>query len=178
MNGPPPGGLRWVQAGLEPGTHDLQGADNVSIATLRFAPKPAISWNYTDRRRARAEHGARHWDLRIERGGIAGMLGIRASVVLSGSNTGTLTAAAYFITGALELDNGHRYRWDGGMARSLSAFNDHDGTLLIRFDPGSLSDRVNTYLHVEPEAARLGDWPLLAILGLYLRLAMTKTFRQ
>ena len=43
--------------------------------------------------------------------------------------TPRLSATAF--TGALELDNGHRYRWDGGMARSLSAFNDHDGTLLI-----------------------------------------------
>jgi hypothetical protein len=170
-----PQGLRWVQAGLQPGSHDLLGDAG---ATLRFEPKPAITWAYTNRRRARGAMGPGHWDLWIERRGIAGLLGTRASVLMSGTDVGMLIASAYFMKGTLELMTGHRYLWDGGMARSASAFRDHDGKVLLQFEPGSLLERVNTYLDVQPEAARLSDWPLLAVLGLYLRLAMLKVFRQ
>jgi len=170
-----PQGLRWVQAGLQPGSHDLRGDAGTSLATLRFEPKPAITWAYTDRRRACAAMGPGHWDLCTERRGIAGLLGTRASVLMSGTDVGMLITSVYFMKGTLELMTGHRYLWDGG---SASAFRDHDGKVLLQFEPGSLLERVNTYLDVQPEAARLSDWPLLAVLGLYLRLAMLEVFRQ
>jgi len=170
--------LRWVQDGVLPGSHDLRAGDGASIATVRFEPRPTISWSYTDRRRARAACGQQHWDLRIERSGIMGLLGIRASVRVSGSDVGAFAAGAFFLTGILELSGGRSFRWDGGMERSRSVFEDASGQLLIGFEPGSMAERINTYLDVRPNAAYLLEWPLLAVLGLYLRLAMSKTFRQ
>jgi hypothetical protein len=111
-----PQGLRWVQAGLQPGSHDLRGDAGTCLATLRFEPKPAITWAYTDRRRACAEMGPRHWDLRIERRAIAGLLGIRASVLMSGTDVGMLITSVYF----MKLMTGHRYLWDGGSASERS----------------------------------------------------------
>jgi hypothetical protein len=106
------------------------------------------------------------------------LLGIRASVRVCGSDVGAFAAGAFFLTGVLELSGGRSFRWDGGMERSRSVFEDASGRLLIGFEPGSMAERINTYLDVRPNAAYLSEWPLLAVLGLYLRLAMSKTFRQ
>jgi hypothetical protein len=173
-----PEGLLWVQSQMEPGYHELRAAGDQVIGKLRFAPRPAFVWEYKNERRARAEVGSLHWDFRIERKGLAGLLGIGASVPVAGSDTGNFAARASFITGTLELVSGRRFRWNGGAARSPSAFNDESGKLLVEFEPGSMAERVNTYVKVQPAASGISEWPLLVALGLYLRLAMTKTFRQ
>ena len=175
---PVPDGLRWVQPQMEPGYHELRDTAEQIHGKLRFAPGKAIQWAYTDRRRARAEIGTLRWDFSIERTGIAGLLGFGARVPMTGADTGNFAARASFIAGTLELAGGGTFRWNGGAARAASAFTDEHGKLLVEFEPGSMPDRVSTYVNVQPAASGLSQWPLLVALGLYLRLAMTKTFRQ
>ena len=174
MSLPVPAGLRWQQPQVEPGFHELRDGEDHTIATLRFEPRPAVVWQLKDQRRARVDAGASRWDLSIERPGIAGWFGLSAIVSITGRTSGEFHAGAGFISGTLESP-GEPLKWQGGAARSASAFVDTRGETVVRFNPGSVFDRINAYVDVSPNA---GDrWPFLAALGLYLRLAMNKVFK-
>jgi hypothetical protein len=162
---------------MEPGYHELRAADDRVIATLRFEPRPAFRWREPNLRRARAEAGSAHWDLSTVRKGLSGSIGLTATVLITGSNSGNFRSKAFFMTGTLELAGGRCFQWRGGTVSGPSTFSDDEGKVLIRFDRGSIFERINTYVDVQPEAAGLSDWLLLAVLGLYLRLAMNKVFR-
>jgi hypothetical protein len=85
---------------------------------------------------------------------------------------------SFFATGVLELARGSRIQWDGGLIRnSPSSFLDPSGRALVRFKPGLVFDRVNTYVEIEAAAVSAPETPLLVALGLYLRLAMNKVYR-
>lgn len=87
-------------------------------------------------------------------------------------------ARAFFIIGTLQLANGRSFRWRGGATGGgSSAFFANGGALLVRFAAGSIFDRVNTYVDVQPEASAVPECQLLIALGLYLRLAMGKESR-
>lgn len=172
-------GLRWVQPQIEPGHHELRDSREQLVATLEFQPRPAVSWGYTDRRQARGEAGTAGWDFWIERPGLGGFLGISANVSITGTDTGTLKAGTNFIRGTLQLASGRSFQWDGGATRrGSSTFSDEGGRLLIRFREGSMMERVNTHIDLQPETADLPEKMLLISLGLYLRIAMTKVFRR
>jgi hypothetical protein len=172
-----PTDLRWVQPQIEPGYHELRDRENRVVSVLRFEPRPAVAWQYSDQRRARAEAGSAHWDLRIERSGFGGWLGLSAKVLIAGSDSAQVSAGPYFVTGTLEFPGGRTLTWQGGAARSASAFVDGSGRPVIRFDPGSIIDRVNAYVAVEPSTSDARTGPLMAAIGLYLRLAMNKVFK-
>ena len=57
-----------------------------------------------------------------------------------------------------------------------SAFVDDGGRTMLQFRSGSRFTRVNAYVDVQPEAVDLAEWPLLAVLGLYLRLLMNRVY--
>lgn len=171
--------LRWIQPAIEPGYHELRAGDEQPIATLRFEPRPQVAWGYTDRHRATAQAGSAHWDFWIERSGLAGFLGLKAAVRITGTHDGSLTAGTNFINGTLQLTDGRQFQWSGGASRrGSSTFSDQGGRLLIRFREGSMTERVNTFLEADPEALTRPVEMMLIALGLYLRLAMTKVFRR
>ena len=170
--------LRWCQPRLSLGHHELRGAGDEVLGTLGFQAKSAVTWGFTDRRRALAEAGPAQWQFSIERKGVVGALGLGATVHVTGTDSGEVAARAFFITGILQLTNGRRFRWRGGMTENgPSAFLANSGELLVRFEMGSIFDRVNTYVEVQPEAAAVPERQLLIALGLYLRLAMGKESR-
>ena len=174
---PASGGWRWMQPQTEPGYHELRTGDGSVAGTLRFLPKPAVAWGYTNRRQAHAEIGGRRWDFWIERKGLSGLLGTAATVQITGTDTGTVAAGAFFVRGTLELAGGRRAQWSGGPTRGgPPEFQDEHDRTLVRFETGSIFDRVNAYVVADPGAGS-ADWPLLVALGLYLRLAMNKVFR-
>jgi hypothetical protein len=169
--------LHWVQPDGETGYHELRDIDEHVIGTLRFQPKRAITWGFTDRQRARGEVGSSHWDLSIERKGIAGFFGASAAVLIDGGRTGTLKAGAFFATGALLLASGRRIRWAGSVLEGMPCtFVDDAGSLLVQINPGSFFTRVNGTVDVQPQAADMSEWPLLVVLALYLRLLMNRAF--
>lgn len=174
MTTPVPGGLRWQQPQVEPGFHELRDGEDHTVATLRFEPRPAVVWQLKDQRRARVDAGTSHWDLWVERPGISGWFGLAALVQFTGRTSGEFHAGAGFISGTLE-GPGEPLKWQGGAARSASAWVDTEGRTIVRFNPGSILDRINA--HVEVSAAAGDRWPFLAALGLYLRLAMNKIFK-
>jgi hypothetical protein len=173
---PLPKGLRWVQLQTTPVSRELRDADDRVIGTLRDLPKPAVTWGFTDRRRARGEVGASHWDLSVERKGISGFFGLSATVLIDAGQTGVLLAGPFFTSGTLSLVSGRRLQWKGGVFEGPSAFLDERGRMLVQFRTGSYIKRVNAYVDVQPEAADMSEWPLLAVLGLYLRLLMNRVF--
>lgn len=174
---PVPEGLRWAQPQIEPRYHELRDSGDRVHGTLRFAPKGAVVWAYKDRRRARAEFGPSHWDLWIERSGLSGLLGFSAKVVITGRPNGVVNGGAYFLEATIELENGRRLRWSGGAARSPSTVLDETGAQIVQFEPGSIFERINTYVNFQPAGAQLTEWPLIAAVGLYLRLTMNKPFK-
>lgn len=170
--------LRWCQPALLQGQHELRAAGDQVLGTLRFQPKPAVTWVYTDRRLAVAELDSGQWEFSVQRKGLSGLLGLSATVPIAGTDSGDVAAGAFFFTGTLQLTTGRRFQWRAGPARGgPSAFLANTGELLIRFDTGSFFDRVNTYIDVQPGASELPERRLLVALGLYLRLAANKVYR-
>ena len=163
-----------MQPHIERRYHELRAADGQVIAKLTFEPTPVIGWSFSEYRRARAEAGSSHWDLSIERKGFWARLGVTATVLIAGSDSGAVPLRMFLMKGTLELD-GRRCQWSGGGESGSCAFRDEGGQELVGFDGGSIFVLVNTYVRVHPEAG--GAWPLLAVLGLYLRLAANKVFR-
>jgi hypothetical protein len=170
--------LRWLTATDGVGKYyELRAGDQV-LGTLRYSPKAAITWGFSDRRHATAEAGAARWEFSVERKGLLGLLGFRATIHVTGSNVAQFAAGAYFVNGTLVIEYGRRFEWSGGSVRlSTSRFFDENGHELIAFKPGSIFDSVNTYVEVSPEGTKSQECPLLLALGLYLRLAMNKVYR-
>jgi hypothetical protein len=169
-------GLYWFQPDATPVVRELRDADHRVIGTLRHLPKPAVTWGFTDRQRARGEVGAAHWDLSVERKGVSGFFGLSATALIDAGQTGMLQAGPFFASGTLSLVSGRRRQWKGGVFEGPSAFLDERGRMLVQFRTGSYIKRVNAYVDVQPEAADMSEWPLLAVLGLYLRLLMNRVF--
>jgi hypothetical protein len=169
--------LYWVQPDGESGYHELRDIDDHVVGRLRFQPKPAVTWGFTDRRRARGEAGSSHWDLSIERKGIGGFFGASATVLIDGGKTGTLKAGAFFGTGVLSLASGRRILWNGSLLKGMPcSFVDDGGSVFVTINAGSVFTRVNGTVDVQPQAADMFEWPLLVILALYLRLLMNRPF--
>ena len=98
-------------------------------------------------------------------------------VLIDDGRTGTVTAGPFFTTGVLSLATGRRFQWKGSLFEGLpSAFVDETGRMFVQFRSGSYFTRVNAYVDVQPAAANGSEWPLLAVLGLYLRLLMNRVF--
>jgi hypothetical protein len=173
---PVPEGLYWFQPRTKPLVRELRDAGDRVIGTLRDLPKPAITWMFTDPMRARAEVGSSAWDLSIERKGISGFFGFSATVFIDAGRTGTLEAGPFLTKGMLTLATGRRLKWNGGFFEGPSSFHDEAGRMLVKFRSGSYFKRVNSYVVVQPEAAEMSEWPLLAVFGMYLRLLMNRVF--
>jgi hypothetical protein len=172
-----PKDLRWIQPQAEP-DHELRDADDRLVGALHFLPKPAATWGSTDRRRARAAFGESRWDLSIERKGLSGLFGLAGTALVDEGRTGLVKAGPFFSTGTLSMSNGPRFRWQGSALEGVpSTFADESGRPLVIFRNGSFFTRVNALVDVQPEAAEMPEWPLLAVLGLYLRLLTTRPFR-
>lgn len=171
---PVPKGLHWFQPHkpfTAPRYNELRDVDDHVIGTLRFLPKPAVTWRFTDRERARGEVGSSHWDLSIERKGLSGALGLSGTALIDGGHTGTIKAGAFFSKGALSLASGRRLQWKGSVFEGgPCTFVDEGGRVLVQFNSGSYFARVNGSVDVRPEAADVAEWPLLVVLALYLRL--------
>ena len=173
---PVPKGLCWIQPRTEPG-HELRDVEGHVVGTLRFLPKPALTWGYTDRRGARGEVGSSHWGLSIERKGLSGFFGTSGTALIDGGKTGTIKAGAFFMTGALSLATGRRLQWKGSVFEGMPCtFVGDGGRLLVQFNSGSFFTRMNGSVDVQPEAADMSEWPLLVVLALYLRLLMNRIF--
>jgi hypothetical protein len=169
--------LRWCQPELLTGYHELRRGDDRVLSTLRFEPKAAVRWVYADRRSALAKAEWGEWQFSVERKGLSGFIGLGATVPITGTDSGEVKVRAFFLVGKLHLANGRQFQWRGGAARSSSAFLANNGEILLRFDPGSFFDRVNTYVEIQPEALKVREHQLLIALGLYLRLAIGKVWR-
>ena len=170
--------LRWIPAKDGAGNYYELRDDNRVLSTLRFSPKPAVTWGYTDRRHATADAGSARWEFWITRKGFLGSLGLRATVHVTGSHAGEIAAGAFFFNGMLQLDHGRCFKWSGGATEgSNSKFLDEGERVLIIFSSGSIFDKVNAYVEVQPEGLAVSECPLLLALGLYLRLAMNKVYR-
>ena len=126
--------------------------------------------------RARGEVGSSRWELSIERKGISGFFGFAATVFIDAGRTGMLDAGPFLAKGMLALATGRRLQWNGGYFEGPSSFHDETGRLLVRFRSGSSAKQVNSYVDVEPEAAAMPEWPVLAVFGMYLRLLMNRVF--
>lgn len=142
MPGTQPEALRWLQTGLELGAHELRGPADELIATLRFAPRPAVQWEFTHRMPARGEAGDRAWDLSIERAGWQGFLGLKTTAHLAGTDTGRWVGGPGFPMGSGELADGRRLEWRGGTRRAASVILDGAGRPLVHFEPGSVFERI------------------------------------
>ncbi len=174
---PVPQGLHWFQPRTKPVCRELRDVDDHVIGTLRFLPKPAVTWGFTDRQRARAEVGSSHWDLSIVRSGMSGALGFSATVLIDDGKTGTINAGAFFARGTVSLASGRQLRWKGSVFEGgLCTFVDDGGRLLVQINPGSFFRRVNGTVDVQPQAADMSEWPLLVVLALYLRLLMNRVW--
>jgi hypothetical protein len=172
-----PTGLFWFTPRAEPGSRELRDAEDRVIGTLRFLPKPAVTWGFTDRQSARGEVGPLNWDLSIARSGLSGALGASATALIDGGKSGTITCGPFFATGVLALASGRRLVWKGSVLVGMPcAFADDGGTALVRINSGSFSTRVNGTVDVEPQAADVSEWPLLVVLALYLRLLMNRVW--
>lgn len=168
--------LRWVQPGGDT-DHELRDSEDRVLGWLRFLPKPGITWEFTNPHRARGEVGPAHWDLSIERKGISGFFGLSGTALIDAGQTGILRAGPFFTTGTLSLASGRRLEWKGSMFEGKSStFVDESGRMLVRFRSGSYFTRVNAFVDAPPEAVEMADWPLLAVLGLYLRVLMNRPF--
>ena len=177
---PVPKGLYWFQPHkpfTAPRYNELRDVEDHVIGTLRFLPKPAVTWGFTDRERARGEVGSSHWDLSIERKGLSGALGLSGTALIDAGHTGTLKARAFFSNGALSLASGRQLQWKGSMFEGRPCtFVDEGGRSLVQFDSGSFFTRVNGSVDVRAEGADLSEWPLLVVLALYLRLLTNRVF--
>jgi hypothetical protein len=171
-----PKDLRWVQPPSQT-DRELRDGDDRVIGTFRFLSKPAVTWGFTDRRRARGDIGAAHWDLSIERKGVSGFFGLSGTALVDAGSTGVVTAGPFFMTGTVALASGRRFQWKGSRFEGMpSAFVDDGGRTVVQLRSGSYFTRVNAYVDVPPEGGELAEWPLLAVLGLYLRLLMNRVF--
>jgi hypothetical protein len=175
--GSAPDGLYWFQPGTTPVCRELRDASDRVIGTLRDHPKPAVTWDFTDPRRARGEVGSSHWELSIERKGFGGFFGLSGTALIDGGQTGRLDAAAFFSKGTLSLASGRQLRWKGSLIEGASCFFLDEGDRpLMELRSGSYFKRVNAYVDVPHEAEGLREWPLLAVFGMYLRLLMNRVF--
>jgi len=174
-----PKDLRWIQPRAQP-DHELRDADDRLIGALRFLPKPAVTWGRTDRRLARGEFGELHWDLSIERKGLSGLLGLSGTALVDDGQTAMVRAGpflSFFSAGKLSMANGLRFQWKGSALEGApSRFVDEGGHTLLLFRNSSYLTRVNAFVDVQPEGSQMSEWPLLAVLGLYLRLLANRTF--
>ena len=135
---PVPKGLYWFQPHkpfTAPRYNELRDVDDHVIGTLRFLPKPAVTWGFTDRQRARAEVGSSHWDLSIELKGLSGFIGTSGKVLIDEGKTGTIKARAYFSKGALSLANGRQLQWKSSVFEGRPCtFVDEGGRLLVQLN--------------------------------------------
>ena len=115
-----PHGPHWTQP-RRASEHELRDADAHVLGSLRFLPRPAITWGYTDRRRARAEAGGSTWNLSIEWKGFAGFFGLAGRAHVDDGRTGILDAGPFFSTGVLSLAGGRRFRWKGSLLEAGAA---------------------------------------------------------
>lgn len=172
-----PKDLRWIQPQAAP-VHELRDADDCLIGALRFLPKPPVSWGYTDRCRARGEFGESNWQLSIERKGLSGLLGLSGTALVDEGRTAIVKAGPFFSTGKLSMANGRRFRWNGSAIEGVpSRFVDENGRTLVLLRNGSSFTRVSAFVDVHEEAEEIPEWPLLTVLGLYLRLLTNRPFR-
>lgn len=171
-----PHGLRWFTSVTEPGCHELRDVDDHVAGTLRFQPKPVLTWGFTDRRHARGDVGSLHWDLSIERKGISGAIGASATARVEGSSHAMLEAGAFFATGTLTLDSGRQLRWEGSVLEGTPCRFVDGRRWVVQINPGSFSTRMNGSVDVQPDATDTSEWALLVVLALYLRLLMNRVW--
>jgi hypothetical protein len=168
--------IEWVQPEFLKGAFQLQHDDAV-VAELRFEPKPAVTWAYTDPRAARATAGGREWRFTVSRPGVAGFLGYTAVVRIEGSDAGSSALTTFVSRGTVEFARGRRLEWRGGLWRGSTSTFARDGATLVKFGSGSPLQRVVTHVEIMPAARGSDEWPFLAALGLYLRMLSGRVWR-
>jgi hypothetical protein len=182
MTGADPAGSRfydWVLSGERSGSFELRGDSRV-VAQLQFEPKPGFVWDFKDPQAARATAGDRHWRFTVSRRGVAGFFGWAATVKITGDNHGEIALTGAVSQGQLRVDGRRTFDWRGKPIRgATSVFSLPDGqaTPVALFRTGSPLQSVTTRVEITRTGSTLDEWPLLAALGVYLRMLMNRTWR-
>jgi hypothetical protein len=170
--------LRWIQPFLSERSYELWRDDDSIVATLRFEPKPAVTWAFADPQAARAEAGAEHWRFTVARRGLAGLLGARATIQVTGSHSARLDARSFLAEGILVFSDARRLHWKGKLIRGTrSAFMLDERTPLVSFGSGSPFQRVTARVEISPLGLLTPGWPLLASFGFYMRILTGRVWR-
>ena len=170
--------LCWVQPDRQGPLHELRDESGGVRATLTEDRTTRVPWGTRDPRRAAVAAGSGRWEFSIQRQGLAGWLGLSATVHIAGSNRGHLAVGPFLRSGHLLLAATPPILWDersprAGGARFLTAM----GEPLIAFRSGLVARSVATLVEVEPAGAALSYRYLLIALGRYLELLAGHPFR-
>jgi hypothetical protein len=111
---------------------------------------------------------------------LSGFYGWAATVHISGTNTAAIDLTRAVSHGELRVDGRRTFNWEGKPIRgATSVFSLPDGqsTAVVLFRTGSPLKAVTTRVEVTRAGLALEEWPLLAVLGFYLRMLMNRTWR-
>lgn len=170
--------LYWSQPDLGKPSHLLQDDQRATVARLDFQPQPGVAWNARNPQRAEGQAGASRWTFTVQRTGVSGLLGLSANVLIGGPQPGQVVTGANFVNGKVTLAGAPDMDWRSSPTRpGGSRFTSTDGTLLVHFLAGSIADRINTTVELEPPAMDRPERWLLSSLGLYLRVVGRRPFR-
>lgn len=172
--------LAWVQPSFRERRYELHEADAAVLATLVYEPAPAISWEFTNPHPAQAVADEVRWRFTVSRHGLGGFFGLSAAVHVSGTHEAVVHLGSGASKGTLEIEGGTAFHWDGKLIRgSTSVFSPVHApdTPLLLFRSGVPADRITTRVELTAEGQRTREWPLLAALGFYLRMLISRTWR-
>jgi hypothetical protein len=169
-------GLAWHQPSFHERAYELREGTAV-VADLRFDPRPAITWAYTDPLAARAAAGDQRWQLAVSRPGPGGFLGFSGTVRVAGRHTASVELRSFLTRGAVAIPGRPAIEWHGGLWRGSTSIFTEGATRLVALSSGSPLERVVTRVEVTARARQYPEWPLLAALGLYLRMLSGRVWR-
>jgi hypothetical protein len=170
--------LSWRQPDLGKPCHLLEDDQRATVARLDFQQQPGVVWNARNPQRADGQAGGSRWTFTIQRSGVSGLLGLSATVLIEGSQSGQVVTGANFVNGKVTLAGAPDMEWRSSATRpGGSRFTSSDGTLLVHFLAGSIADRINTIVEIAPPAMDRPERWLLSTLGLYLRVVGRRPFR-
>lgn len=170
----------WFQPSLGARAYVLRDPAGDTAARLEFEPAPTVGWEFTNPKAARAFAGDRQWRFTVSRHGVSGMLGWSAVVHVHGSETAAIHLGGFASRGDLVIEGGRTFRWDGKTVRgstSVFSIDEHERVTLVLFSTGAAFDRIPAAVEVTPRGLGLPEWPLLATLGFYLRILISRTWR-
>ncbi len=170
--------FQWTQPDLAARSHELRDPQGQVTARFSFDVTPGLAWSLRDPKVAVVQGDDMRWTFSVQRRGWTGFLGLTAIVTITGPQSGELRAGSFLANGRLKLGDDLSFIWRSSLARpGGSAFLSATLEPLVQFQPGSISERVNAYVHLNRATISQPHTLLLLGLGLYLRLLMGRPFR-